>query len=78
VLFLPVSILSSGGGFVFANSFGIWIGASLATAAVFIGASLGAITAFLGGRYLMREAAQSLKEKYPLLEAIDSGMYHCH
>jgi hypothetical protein len=26
----------------------------------------------------MRETAQSLKEKYPLLEAIDSGMYDCH
>mmetsp|Transcript_19909 Transcript_19909/g.28325 ORF Transcript_19909/g.28325 Transcript_19909/m.28325 type:complete len:337 (-) Transcript_19909:158-1168(-) len=72
LLFLPVSILASGGGFVFAHSFGIWIGVLLATAAVFVGAGLGALTAFLSGRYLMRQTAQSLKEKYPMLEAIDS------
>ena len=68
-----MSLLAPGGGFVFAHAFGIGLGVTLATAAVFVGAGLGAVTSFLAGRYLMRDSVQPLKEKYPILEAIDSG-----
>jgi uncharacterized membrane protein YdjX (TVP38/TMEM64 family) len=73
VLFFPVSILAPGGGFVFAHAFGLIVGVLLGICAVFLGAGLGAILAFLCGRYLVRDSAQHLKEKYPLFEALDIG-----
>jgi uncharacterized membrane protein YdjX (TVP38/TMEM64 family) len=43
VAFLPGSILTLGGGFVFGGAFGLGPGIVLATSAVFVGAGLGAI-----------------------------------
>jgi uncharacterized membrane protein YdjX (TVP38/TMEM64 family) len=74
VLFLPVSILTLGSGFVFANAFGLGFGSALAIVAVFFGASTGAIAAFLIGRYLLHNWVQKLTEKYPSFEAIDRAL----
>mmetsp|Transcript_738 Transcript_738/g.1097 ORF Transcript_738/g.1097 Transcript_738/m.1097 type:complete len:287 (-) Transcript_738:351-1211(-) len=74
VLFIPGSILTLGGGFIFANAFGLWFGVILATVAVFFGASTGAIAAFLLGRYLFRGWVQKLTKKYVIFEAIDAAL----
>eukprot|EP00586_Coscinodiscus_wailesii_P022613 CAMPEP_0172520674 /NCGR_PEP_ID=MMETSP1066-20121228/292140_1 /TAXON_ID=671091 /ORGANISM="Coscinodiscus wailesii, Strain CCMP2513" /LENGTH=291 /DNA_ID=CAMNT_0013303471 /DNA_START=37 /DNA_END=912 /DNA_ORIENTATION=+ len=74
VLFIPGSILTLGGGFVFSNAFGLGLGVLMATVAVFVGASLGATAAFLLGRYLLRDWVQKLTTKYPVFEAIDSAL----
>jgi len=55
VLFVPGSVLTLGGGFVFGKALGLGRGVALASSAVFIGASLGAIASFLLGRYLLRD-----------------------
>ena len=55
VLFIPGSVLTLGGGFVFGKALGLGQGIVLASSAVFIGASLGAIASFLLGRYLLRD-----------------------
>ena len=55
VLFIPGSVLTLGGGFVFGKALGLGQGIALASSAVFIGASLGAIASFLLGRYLLRD-----------------------
>lgn len=74
MLFLPGSILTLGGGFVFSSaSNNFWTGVMLATTAVFFGASSGALAAFLIGRYLLREWTIELAQRYSLFQAIDSG-----
>lgn len=74
VLFIPGSILTLGGGFIFANAFGLGIGVIIATVAVFVGASSGAIVAFLLGRYILRDWVENLTHKYPIFEAIDAAL----
>jgi uncharacterized membrane protein YdjX (TVP38/TMEM64 family) len=73
VLFIPGSILTLGGGFIFSNAFGLGIGVVIATISVFLGASSGAIVAFLLGRYILRDWVENLTHKYPIFEAIDAG-----
>lgn len=72
VIFFPVSVLAPGGGFVFAHAFGLILGVVLGVCAVFLGAGLGAILAFVCGRYFVRESAQQLKHRYPIIQAIDT------
>ena len=55
VFFIPGSVLTLGGGFVFGKALSLGQGIALASSAVFIGASLGAIASFLLGRYLLRD-----------------------
>ncbi len=75
LLFVPGSILTLGGGFIFGHAAGsMWEGVLIASGAVFIGASLGAIGSFLVGRYLVRDWVEnSLVQRYPLIRALDSG-----
>eukprot|EP00591_Stephanopyxis_turris_P000449 CAMPEP_0195524734 /NCGR_PEP_ID=MMETSP0794_2-20130614/24749_1 /TAXON_ID=515487 /ORGANISM="Stephanopyxis turris, Strain CCMP 815" /LENGTH=307 /DNA_ID=CAMNT_0040655021 /DNA_START=146 /DNA_END=1069 /DNA_ORIENTATION=- len=74
VLFFPVSFLTLGGGFVFANAFGLGIGFVLAVTAVFFGASLGAVVSFVLGRYLLRDWVETLIAKHAVFAAIDKVM----
>lgn len=72
VAFVPGSILTLGGGFVFGKALGLGPGVALASAAVFVGASLGAIASFLLGRYLLRDwVVRTLVKKYPVIKALD-------
>lgn len=74
IAFIPGSILTLGGGFVFGTAVGLGPGVALASAAVFVGASLGAIGSFLLGRYLLRDwVGRRLVGKYPLITALDEG-----
>lgn len=74
VAFVPGSILTLGGGFVFGKAMGLGPGVALASAAVFVGASLGAIASFLLGRYLLRDwVSEKLVEKYPVVSALDAA-----
>lgn len=75
VLFFPPSILTLGGGFVFANTFGLGKGVLFASAAVFLGAVIGSLTAFSLGRYVLRDwvEAKVLKD-YPIFGAIDAAI----
>mmetsp|Transcript_36907 Transcript_36907/g.42942 ORF Transcript_36907/g.42942 Transcript_36907/m.42942 type:complete len:155 (-) Transcript_36907:648-1112(-) len=75
VLFVPGSILTIGGGFIFVCAFGFSEGLIVGTIAVFTGGSAGAIISFLLGRYLMRDRVVKLVHKYPLAEAFDKGKF---
>lgn len=74
VFFVPGSILTLGGGFVFANAFGLGMGLLLGTIAVFVGASAGAITAFLIARYLLRDWVCGLTAQYTMFAALDAAL----
>merc|ERR1711933_573887 len=74
ILFIPGSILTLGGGFIFSNAFGLGFGVVIATVSVFVGASSGAIVAFLLGRYILRDWVENLTHKYPIFEAIDAAL----
>lgn len=73
VAFVPGSILTLGGGFIFGKAVGLGPGVALASAAVFVGASTGAIASFLLGRYLLRDwVERKLVQKYPIItKALD-------
>ena len=66
VLFIPGSLLTLGGGFLF----GMWRG----IVCVSIGATLGATCAFLVGRYLARDWVSSQIEKNEKFKAIDEAV----
>lgn len=66
LLFIPGSILTMTGGFLF----GVFWGSVY----VLIGAMLGAILAFLVGRYLSRDWVSQQMENYPKFEAIDEAV----
>ncbi|EJK65235.1 hypothetical protein THAOC_13931 [Thalassiosira oceanica] len=75
VLFVPGSVLTLGGGFVFGKALGLGRGVALASSAVFIGASLGAIASFLLGRYLLRDwVTERLFKKYKIMTALGSAL----
>jgi len=74
VLFMPASILTLAGGFVFGKAAGLGPGVALVSAAVFAAASLGAIASFLLGRYLMKDlVGRKLVQKYPVVQALDEA-----
>lgn len=66
VLFIPGSILTLGGGFIFGIVWG--------SIYVFLAATLGATLAFLIGRYLSRNWVAKKIEKYPKFKAIDEAV----
>jgi len=66
LLFIPGSILTMTGGFLF----GVFWGSVY----VLIGAMLGAILAFLVGRYLSRDWVSQQMESYPKFQAIDEAV----
>uniref|UniRef100_A0A7S4JVV3 VTT domain-containing protein n=1 Tax=Odontella aurita TaxID=265563 RepID=A0A7S4JVV3_9STRA len=74
VLFVPGLILTLGAGYVFSNAFGTGLGLFVGTISVFVGASLGSMLAFLISRYILREWAVGLTEKFPIFRAIDQAL----
>lgn len=66
ILFIPGSILTLGGGFIFGIIWG--------SLYVFIAATLGATFAFLIGRYLSRDWVAKKIEKHPKFKAIDEAV----
>ncbi|MBD2664768.1 DedA [Richelia sinica FACHB-800] len=66
ILFIPGSIMTLKGGFLF----GLFWGSIY----VFIAAVLGAICAFLIGRYLSRDWVNKQLEKHPRFQAIDAAV----
>ena len=74
VFFVPGSVLTLGGGYVFGSAFGLGKGVLVASLAVFAGASGGAIASFLLGRYLLRDYASGLADRYPIMKALDAAI----
>jgi len=74
VLFIPASVLTLGGGFIFGKVAGLGPGVALVSSAVFVAASLGAIVSFLLGRYLLKDlVGRKLVQKYPIIQALDEA-----
>ncbi|EJK67984.1 hypothetical protein THAOC_10891 [Thalassiosira oceanica] len=74
VFFVPGAVLTLGGGYVFGSAFGLGKGVLVASLAVFAGASGGAIASFLLGRYLLRDYASGLADRYPIMKALDAAI----
>ena len=75
VLLIPGTILTLGAGFVFTRTTGSQaLGTIVATAVVFFGASIGATLAFICARFLLRDYAAKLTEKYKVFRAIDKAI----
>jgi uncharacterized membrane protein YdjX (TVP38/TMEM64 family) len=74
ILFVPGSLLTLGAGFVFGVTLGIGAGVVVGTLAVFLGATLGAMASFLLSRYLLRDQARKLSQKYAVFEAVDLAL----
>lgn len=76
VLLIPGTILTLGAGFVFTRTNGgdNVAGTLIATAVVFVGATAGATLAFIFARFLLRDAATKLTEKYKVFRAIDKAI----
>jgi len=74
VFFVPGAALTLGGGFLFGHVLGVGVGTLIASIAVFVGASLGALLSFLLGRYLLKDIAQNVLGRYPVLRALDAAL----
>lgn len=72
--FVPGAILTLGSGYVFGACFGLGVGVLVGSLSVFVGASLGSIASFLIGRYLCRDWAKRVSNKYSTFRAIDAAM----
>jgi uncharacterized membrane protein YdjX (TVP38/TMEM64 family) len=76
ICFVPGSILTIGTGYAFGRAMqSTFLAVALASTAVFVGASLGSISCLLLGRYLFREPVARLAENYPIIRALDRGMF---
>jgi len=74
VLFVPASILTLGGAFIFGKTVGLGPGVALAAGAVFVSASSGAIASFFLGRYLLQDFVERmLVRKYAVIQALDDA-----
>ena len=71
ILFIPGLFLTLGAGLVFGRALGVGVGVLVGTISVFTGATIGSILAFLIGRFVLRNQAQSLFDKFKVLKAID-------
>ncbi|CAM9546850.1 unnamed protein product [Discosporangium mesarthrocarpum] len=74
VCFIPGSLLTLGAGLVFGSALGTGLGVVVGSAAVLVGATIGALLAFLLGRYVLQEQAQSLFNKFKILNAVDRAI----
>lgn len=71
---IPGSLLSLGAAAAFSSAFGFFLGVVIATFCVWIGATIGGTLAFLNGRYLLRNYAEKLSEKYTIIKSIDKAV----
>lgn len=74
IFFVPGAALTLGGGFLFGHALGVGVGTLAASIAVFVGASIGALMSFGLGRCLLRDIAQSVLGRYPVLRALDASL----
>eukprot|EP00904_Undaria_pinnatifida_P013388 jgi/Undpi1/917/HiC_scaffold_10.g04381.m1 len=74
VCFIPGSLLTLGAGLVFGRALGTAWGVLVGSVAVLVGATIGAILAFLLGRFVLREQAQGLFNKFKVLKAVDRAI----
>ena len=75
LFFVPGSILTIGSGFALKQAYGsTWKAWSIGVIAVFVGAYISAIICMLLGRFVFRELAQKLANKYPMVEALDKAL----
>jgi uncharacterized membrane protein YdjX (TVP38/TMEM64 family) len=74
VIFVPPPFLIFGAGYAFAQTCDSKIGGVLAALiACFIGSCLGAIIAFYRARYMMRDLVELFANRYPIIQAADTG-----
>jgi len=66
VAFIPGSILTLGGGFIFGKYWGTFV--------VWLGATIGAILAFILGSTLLRKWVEGKAQEHPKFRAIDSAI----
>ena len=74
VCFIPGLILTLGSGLVFGRALGIGLGVLVGTVSVFIGATVGAIISFILGRFVFKDQAQKLFNKFKILNAVDRAI----
>ncbi len=76
VTMIPIGTpLTLGCGYIYRGVYGWRLGIAVATVVSMAGSCMGAVICFLLGRYLMRETVQQWVRKYPLFDAINTGMY---
>jgi len=75
VAFIPGSILTLGAGWAFKLAYSsTWVAVVVGTLSVWIGAEIGSCIAFLLGRFVFREQAEKLAEKYKITKALDKAI----
>ncbi|CAM9188027.1 unnamed protein product, partial [Sphacelaria rigidula] len=74
VAFIPGSLLTLGAGLVFGRALGTGLGVLVGSVAVLVGATIGAILAFLLGRFVLRDQAQGLFNKFKVLTAVNKAI----
>ena len=74
VAFVPGSIITLSVGAAFAAGLGLPLGVALGSVAVFLGATAGATASFLLARFVLREKAVALMQRYPKLRALDTAV----
>ena len=74
VCFIPGLLLTLGSGLVFGRALGIGLGVLVGTVSVFIGATVGAILSFILGRFVLKDQAQKLFNKFKILKAVDKAI----
>ena len=83
ILFIPGSILTIGTGYAFHQALqqqqysnAVLLAVVCSSVAVFVGATLGSILCFLLGRYMFRDYAIQMANRYEIFCAIDRGTLH--
>jgi len=75
VFFIPGSLLTIGGAVALQQAYRrTWLAVLVGTASVWTGAWIGANCAMLLGRYLFRDQAKKLADKYAIIGALDKAM----
>ena len=74
IAFVPGSIITLSVGAAFAAGLGLPLGVALGSVAVFLGATAGATASFLLARFVLREKAVALMQRYPKLRALDTAV----
>lgn len=75
IAFIPGSILTLGAGWAFQQAYSAtWVAVVIGTLSVWIGAEIGSCIAFLLGKFVFREQAEKLADKYKVTKALDKAI----